>query len=77
MSFENETFEGADSAEPTAQVDRTALATLKRLENDPIQQYVRYEKYVKSLAVRAAKLRAALSPATVELIQRTKPELLK
>lgn len=76
MSLENETFDGADSAEPTSQVDRTAFSTLQKLADQPFKQALKFQQYCESAAKRRQKMVNLLAPKTVALIKETQPGLL-
>jgi hypothetical protein len=76
MSLENESFEGADSADAETHPDRTAFATLVKLADQPFKQVLKFQQYIDSAAKRRAKMVNLLSPKAVALIKETQPELL-
>jgi hypothetical protein len=68
MSFENESFDG-QVGEPTAtKQDRSAFATLKSLDSNPLEQARKFVQYADSCDARKAKLAKSLTEAAQELV---------
>lgn len=66
MSFENESFEGTDSAEPV-KVGRSAEDTLRKLADKPLEQARALGKYIASCEARKVRLTNLCSEKALDL----------
>jgi hypothetical protein len=77
MSFDNETFEGADETEPTAKRGKKSQEdVLKALDSEPLEQARKFCQYVRVLKARQARIQGLLSAKAKALVADNTPEYL-
>ena len=75
-SFETETFDGEVGEPNGADKSRSAFATLKSLESNPLEQARKYVQYAAAADARKAKLAKMLTPAAQDVLVKYHPGAL-